>query len=156
MEIRQLSYQQIDTVIEFLQNMLDTMTALGGHALKSPDTVATYFQSEIAPQIDLPDHLFLGAELDSTHQLIGMLEASIKDLNPIFLPQKYLHIHAIYVVPEHRRCGIGRSLMESAFVWGRSKGCVEADLNVLQNSPAKFLYQDLGFEPFQIQMRRTL
>lgn len=157
MQIRKLVHQEIDTVIEFLQAMLDEMASFGGHVLQDPHSISRWFRDSIQSQIESPDHLFLGAELNSSSsQLIGVLEASIKELSPVFLPKSSLHISAIYVVPEHRRSGVARSLMEAAFKWGQDKGCTEADLNVLRNSPAKLLYEGLRFEDFQIEMRRKL
>jgi ribosomal protein S18 acetylase RimI-like enzyme len=157
MQIRRLAHQEIDTVIEFLQAMLDTMASFGGHVLQDSHSVSTWFRDSIQSQIESPNHLFLVVELNaSPSQLIGVLEASIIELHSVFRPKSSLHIHAIYVVPEHRRSGIARSLMEAAFKWGQDKGCTEADLNVLRNSPAKLLYEGLGFEDFQIEMRRKL
>jgi GNAT superfamily N-acetyltransferase len=157
MQIRKLSHQEIDIAIEYLQAMLDDMTSFGGHGFQASEAGATWLCDSIQPQIDSPDRLFLGAEFDaSSRQLVGILEASIINLPPIFLPKSSLHIHAIYVVPAYRRSGVGRSLMESAFQWGRDKGCTEVELNVLQNSPAQSLYKGLGFAAFQIEMRREL
>lgn len=157
MQIRKLAHQEIDTAIEFIQAMLDAMASFSGHALQDPHSISNWLRSPIQSQIDSPDHLFLVAELDiSPNQLIGILEASIIELSSVFLPKSSLHIHAIYVVPQYRRSGIARSLMEAAFKWGRDKGCTEADLHVLRNSPAKSLYESLGFEDFQIEMRRKL
>lgn len=157
MHIRKLAHQEIDTVIEFLQAMLHAMVSFGGNGLQDSHSVSNCFRDSIQSQIESPSHLFLVAELDvSPNQLIGVLEASITELHPVFLPKSSLHIHAIYVAPEHRRSGVARSLMETAFKWGQDKGCTEADLNVLRNSPAKLLYEGLGFEDFQIEMRRKL
>lgn len=157
MQIRKLSHQEIDTVIEFLQAMLHAMVSFGGHGLQDSHSVSNWFRDSIQSQIESPDRLFLVAELDvSPNQLIGVLEASITELHSVFLPKSSLHIHAIYVVPAYRRSGVARSLMEAAFQWGRDKGCTEVDLHVLQNSPAKSLYEGLGFEAFQIEMRRKL
>jgi ribosomal protein S18 acetylase RimI-like enzyme len=157
MQIRKLAHQEIDTVIEFLQAMLDEMAFFGGHALQDSNSASNWFRDSIQAQIESPNHLFLVVELNSSSsQLIGVLEASINELHPVFLPKLSLHIHAIYVVAEHRRSGVARSLMEAAFQWGRDKGCTEADLNVLRNSSAKLLYKSLGFEDFQIEMRRKL
>ncbi|MDJ0704765.1 MAG: N-acetyltransferase [Leptolyngbyaceae cyanobacterium MO_188.B28] len=157
MKIRKLSHQEIETGIEFLQAMLGEMASFGGHVLQTPDSVSNYFRDRIHSKLDSPDHLFLGATPNfSSSQLIGVLEASIAHLHPVFAPKSSLHIHGIYVAPEYRRAGVARSLMEAAFKWGREKGCVEADLHVLRNSPAKSLYEGLGFEDFQIEMRRKL
>lgn len=157
MQIRKLSHQEIETIIEFLLAMLDEMASFGGHVLQDSGSGANWFRDRIQSQIESPDHLFLGAELnDSSSQLIGILEASIANLPPVFQPKSSLHIHAIYVAPEYRRSGVARSLMEAAFKWGQDKGCTEADLHVLRNSSAKSLYEGLGFEAFQIEMRREL
>lgn len=157
MQIRKLAHQEIDTAIEFLQAMLDAMAFFEDHALQDPHSISNWLRKSIQSQIDSPDHLFLVPELDSSpNQLIGILEASIIELSSVFLPTSSLHIHAIYVAPQYRRSGVARSLMAAVFKWGRDKGCTEASLNVLQNLPAKLLYKSLGFEDFQIEMRRKL
>ncbi|MBE9182759.1 GNAT family N-acetyltransferase [Oculatella sp. LEGE 06141] len=157
MQIRKLSYHETETIVEYLQAMLDEMASFGGHVFQNSDAGSTWLRDCIQSQINSPDHLFLGVELDAApSQLIGILEASIAHLPPVFLPKASLHIHAIYVVPTHRRSGVARSLMEEAFQWGQDKGCTEVDLHVLQNSPAKSLYEGLGFGAFQIEMRRKL
>ena len=157
MQIRTLFHQEIDAVIEFLQAMLDEMASFGGHVLQNSDSGSKWFRDRIQVQIESPDHLFLGVELNApSSQMIGIVEASIANLPPVFLPKSFLHIHAIYGEPEYRRSGVARSLIEAAFKWEHDKGCTEADLHVLQNSSAKSLYEDLGFETFQIEMRRKL
>jgi ribosomal protein S18 acetylase RimI-like enzyme len=157
MQIRKLSHQEIEMIVEYLQAMLDDMASFGGDVFQGSDSGSTWLRDCIQSQIDSSDRLFLGVELDAASgQLIGILEASIASSPPVFLPKSSLHIHAIYVVPEYRRTGVARSLMEEAFQWGRDKGCTEVDLHVLQNSPAKSLYEGLGFEAFQIEMRRKL
>lgn len=156
MQIRKLAHQEIDIAIEFLQAMLEAMASYGGHALQEPHSVSDWFRDSIQSQIESPEHLFLVAVDTSSNQLAGILEASIIKLNSIFLPKSSLHIHAVYVAPQYRRSGVARSLMEAAFKWGQDRGCTEADLNVLRNSPAKLLYESLEFEDFQIEMRRKL
>ena len=157
MRIRKLAHPEIDTAIGFLQAMLDAMASFGVHALQDPHSISNWLRKPIQSQIGSPDHLFLVAELDILpNQLLGILEASIIELNSVFLPKSSLHIHAVYVAPQYRCSGVARSLMEAAFKWGRDKGCTEANLNVLRNSPAKLLYESLGFEDFQIEMRRKL
>ena len=52
------------------------------------------------------------------------------------------------VVPEARRRGLGRALMEAAIDRARSRGVRRLWLEVLeQNAPAVQLYRQLGFEP---------
>jgi ribosomal protein S18 acetylase RimI-like enzyme len=157
MQIRKLSYHEIEATVGYLQAMLGDMASFGGDVFQGSDSGSTWLRDCIQSQIDSPDRLFLGVELDAApSQLIGILEASIAHSPPLFSPKSSLHIHAIYVVPTYRRSGVARSLMETAFQWGRDQGCTEVDLHVLQNSPAKSLYENLGFEAFQIEMRRKL
>lgn len=158
MQIRELCHQEIDTFIEFLQAMLREMESFGSSPLQDYDSVSNLLREPIQVNAESPDYLLLVAELGaSPTQLIGMLEAKITKPHQIFLPQLSLHISAVYVVPEYRRSRVGRSLIEAAFQWGREKGCIEAELNVLQhNSRAKSLYEGLGFEMIQIEMRRKL
>ena len=67
-----------------------------------------------------------------------------------------LHIHSIYVEPSHRGEGIGQRLLEAVLEWGRGKGCVEAELSVLARNPANKLYENAGFEVFELEMRLGL
>lgn len=101
MQIRTLFHQEIDAVIEFLQAMLDEMASFGGHVLQNSDSGSKWFRDRIQVQIESPDHLFLGVELNApSNQMIGILEASIANLPPVFLPKSSIHIHAIDGEPE--------------------------------------------------------
>jgi GNAT superfamily N-acetyltransferase len=155
--IRSVALQDIDVAANFLSAMVKEMADVGGHSIQDSDQVSIWFRDHIHSLIDDADHLFLLAEIELASRIsVGLLEASIANLHPAFLPLSSLHIHAVYVAPRYRRAGVARSLFDRAFEWGRKNGCVEVDLNVLQHSPAKKLYQELGFEIFQVEMRRKL
>jgi GNAT superfamily N-acetyltransferase len=62
----------------------------------------------------------------------------------------------VYVVPEHRRRGIGRALLNAALEWGRGEGCDEAELDVLVANPARALYEGAGFRDFEMKMTLDL
>ena len=56
------------------------------------------------------------------------------------------YIHNIAVLPEYRRAGIGRALLESACDGARERGCEFITLEVRQsNAPAIALYEKCGF-----------
>ncbi len=60
---------------------------------------------------------------------------------------KYLRIEDIYIVPEHRRKGIGKSLMQLAFQIAMQENCSRIELAVISwNFEAIRFYQKLGFE----------
>jgi ribosomal protein S18 acetylase RimI-like enzyme len=157
MQIRALSGQETDTAVKFLQAMVNEMATFGGHPARGSKQISSWFRDHVRSHMESQDHLFLIAELTMpSRHMVGILEASIAGLHPVFKPRTSLHVHSIYVAPKHRRSGVARKLVEEAFAWGRKKGCVEADLNVLKHSPAKELYEDLGFRVFQTELRREL
>lgn len=157
MRIRKLSRRHIDTASRFLQEMAKEMATFGAHPIQDSDQVLGWFKDHIYTHIEIPNHLFLIAEENSgSGEPLGILEASISESYPIFFEKASLHIHSIFVIPDQRRTGVAHRLIEAALKWGRKKGCVEVDLNVLYHSPAKSLYEELGFKIFQLEMRREL
>jgi ribosomal protein S18 acetylase RimI-like enzyme len=53
---------------------------------------------------------------------------------------------AMWVSPEHRRCGIGRKLVDAVLAWALRRGVHVIRLMVTcDNAPAIGLYQSLGF-----------
>jgi len=66
-------------------------------------------------------------------------------------------IYDLYVVPEHRRRGVGSALLERALSIMREGGmeCVELSVWV-GNEEARRLYRKFGFEEYIVQMRRVL
>jgi ribosomal protein S18 acetylase RimI-like enzyme len=51
------------------------------------------------------------------------------------------------VAHEHRRRGIGRTLLEQAVEWARANGIEKLELHVFpHNEPAIKLYEQFGFE----------
>lgn len=56
------------------------------------------------------------------------------------------YLAELYVVPDRRGQGIGRSLMEAAFEHARSRGAAHMDLNTSEDDVvARHLYEKLGF-----------
>jgi GNAT superfamily N-acetyltransferase len=137
--------------------MLDEMASLGGHPVSTSDEGWTRFGEAVATQMEEDQHLFMLAERPASPlTAIGLAQASVTAREFVFEPTRVLHIHALYVEPATRREGIGRALLRATLEWGRSQGCEEAVLNVLVGNPARGLYEDLGFRPFQTKMLHRL
>jgi ribosomal protein S18 acetylase RimI-like enzyme len=70
----------------------------------------------------------------------------------------------IFVEPQARGSGVGRTLMEAAFDRARKRGCARIELDVNEANPAAMaLYESLGFESWSdppggrnLLMRRRL
>ena len=65
----------------------------------------------------------------------------------------HAHIFLLYVTPEHRRQGIGKSLMQLGEDWAKNRGDRQISLQVFQsNQPAVNLYSQLGFQTQSLWM----
>ncbi|WP_442938893.1 GNAT family N-acetyltransferase [Nostoc sp.] len=70
---------------------------------------------------------------------------------------RHAHIFILYVVPEHRRRGIGRALMRYIENWAIERGDRQIGLQVFQsNKPALNLYNQLGYQTQSIWMVKFL
>ena len=63
-----------------------------------------------------------------------------------FAARPLLNIHDLAVVPEQRRRGVGRALLEAAARSARQRGCVKLTLEVQENNTrARRVYEAAGF-----------
>lgn len=62
-----------------------------------------------------------------------------------FKARPLVNIHDIAVVSEARGRGVGRALLAAAEEHARQAGCCRLTLEVLENNPAKALYEDVGY-----------
>lgn len=70
---------------------------------------------------------------------------------------RHAHIFLLYVVPEHRRRGIGTALMRYVEDWASVRGDRQIGLQVFQsNQPALNLYNQLGYQTQSLWMVKSL
>jgi ribosomal protein S18 acetylase RimI-like enzyme len=70
---------------------------------------------------------------------------------------RHAHVFLLYVMPEHRRRGIGSALMCHAENWARERGDRQIGLQVFQSNPsAVSLYDKLGFQTQSLWMVKPL
>jgi GNAT superfamily N-acetyltransferase len=156
-KLRSFTPQDIQVAGNTLRAMLEEMAAHGGDMPGEEETIREWFEESLQSALEGEDHLVLLAQAPAPEDTtIGLVQASLSGLHPVFAQQRLLHIHAVYVEPHHRRQGVGRQLVEAAMQWGRDRGCKQAELNVLAGNPARKLYEALGFEVFELEMRRGL
>jgi aminoglycoside 6'-N-acetyltransferase I len=57
------------------------------------------------------------------------------------------YLEGIFVVPEHRRSGVGEALVRAAEAWARERGCTEmASDRQLDNEPSGVFHEAVGYE----------
>ncbi len=70
---------------------------------------------------------------------------------------RHAHIFLLYVVPEHRRRGVGKALMQYVENWAIQRGDRQIGLQVFQsNSAALNLYNHLGYQTQSLWMVKSL
>ncbi len=70
---------------------------------------------------------------------------------------RHAHIFLLYVMPEHRRRGIGTALMQYVENWATNRGDRQIGLQVFQsNQPALNLYNQLGYQTQSLWMVKSL
>ncbi|MDY6939797.1 MAG: N-acetyltransferase [Cyanobacteriota bacterium] len=71
--------------------------------------------------------------------------------------ERHTHILLVYVVPEHRRRGIGTKLIRHAEAQARERGDRQIGLQVFANNqPALELYRNSGYQPLSFWMAKSL
>ncbi|OUL33979.1 GNAT family N-acetyltransferase [Nostoc sp. 106C] len=70
---------------------------------------------------------------------------------------RHAHIFLLYVVPEHRRRGIGTALMRYIENWATQRGDRQIGLQVFQSNQAALnLYNQLGYQTQSLWMVKSL
>ena len=83
----------------------------------------------------------------SDKRLIGFLEASIRDVVEDCDTRNVGYIEGLYVDPDFRRTGVGRTLVTHATQWARTQGCREMGSDcVLDNELGAKTHLGLGFD----------
>jgi GNAT superfamily N-acetyltransferase len=67
-----------------------------------------------------------------------------------FAGRALLNVHDLFVAPDFRRRGVARQLLSRAEEEAKHLGCCKLTLEVLELNPARHLYADFGFQPYQL------
>jgi len=104
-----------------------------------------------------PDSAVLVALLDA--EVVGVLEVVMKPPpdRDGHVPRRVALIDNVVVRASHRRRGIGSKLFAHAETWAIDQGATAMELNVWStNTPAKRLYESLGYAARLVRMERSL
>jgi ribosomal protein S18 acetylase RimI-like enzyme len=62
-----------------------------------------------------------------------------------FAARPLVNVHDLAVLPSHRGRGVGLALLDAVAERARRQGCRKVTLEVLENNPARRLYERAGF-----------
>lgn len=83
---------------------------------------------------------------DASNRAVGFAELSIRNCAEACETDRVAYLEGWFVVPEARRQGIGRALVEAAEAWGRAQGCTEfASDTQIDNTVSATAHHALGF-----------
>jgi aminoglycoside 6'-N-acetyltransferase I len=93
---------------------------------------------------------------DAAGAALGFAELSIRSCAEACVTDRVAYLEGWYVVPEARRHGVGRALVEAAEEWARSQRCTEFGSDALiENDASAAAHRALGFvETAQIRCFR--
>jgi len=99
-----------------------------------------------APVSAMPLTIFVTEARDG--KLMGFLEVGLRSHADGCNPSRPVgYIEGWYVTEDHRRCGVGRTLLAKAEAWARSHGCVEmASDALIDNQLSQSVHEALGYE----------
>lgn len=107
-----------------------------------------------AGELDNPLEILIAD--DSRGTVLGFAELSIRTYAEECVTDRVAYLEGWYVVPEARRRGVGRALVQAAEAWGRGQGCIEfASDALIDNDVSAKAHRALGFtETVQIRCFR--
>ena len=110
-------------------------------------------KDELDPEEDLilgdprRNAVFVARLHGSGGELVGFVEAALRDWAEGCRTRPVGYIEGWYVAPEHRRRGVGRRLVEAAEQWARSRGCTEMGSDAeIANTLSHRAHAALGYE----------
>ena len=84
---------------------------------------------------------------DDSSEVVGFVEVGLRNYAEGCRSSPVGYLEGIYVAPEHRASGIGRTLVEAAEAWARRQGCTEmASDHEIQNEASGRFHSSVGYE----------
>ena len=131
--VRRASAEDVLMLARFIRLTLEENVVMGGH--EPSKEVAALLEKRVQHFVGSEVHAFFVADLIRDGAIpVGLAEAQAEPRSPPFEPKPVLHIRSLYVLPPHRRRGVGRALLQAALNWGCASGCTER--SILRNGRA--------------------
>jgi aminoglycoside 6'-N-acetyltransferase I len=113
-----------------------------------PHCSATRHRAEMAGFLTSPQRFAQFIEYDQSNKALGFIEASLRtDYVNGTSGSPVAFIEGIYVIPEARKQGVARRLVEEVERWAVNAGCVELASDAsFENVQSHAMHAALGFE----------
>lgn len=138
-ECRVARADEMAAVARLRQRMAEEMG--GDWDIAHPGWRTRYMQYYAGRQASGRTQVFVA--LDDGKVIGSVIIGVVDDYRAYALNLVSAHVNGVYVVPEHRRKGVARRLMELAVGWARAKGCVRVRLR--SSDEGRHLYESIGF-----------
>ena len=92
--------------------------------------------------------LFIAEYGDRT---VGFISGDLREGSPAFRQKTWASVDDVFVEPDYRNLGVGRSLLQSVEAWAKEKGAHGISLQVAAaNKSGRKFYEELGFREISI------
>jgi ribosomal protein S18 acetylase RimI-like enzyme len=92
--------------------------------------------------------LFIAESGDRT---VGFISGELREGSPAFRQKTWASVDDVFVEPDYRNLGVGRSLLQSVEAWAKEKGAHGISLQVAAaNKRGRKFYEALGFREISI------
>ena len=146
-QLRPAQATDLPTLLEFEQDLIAFERPYAPNLRKDH-----FHYYDLGAYIADPDIEVVVAEIDD--KLVGSGYALIRDNSHFKVPEKYIYLGFMYVVPEWRGKGINGMILDHLMEWGKTKGYSEFQLTVYaENESAMQAYKKKGFEAEILRMR---
>lgn len=110
-------------------------------------------QSEVLPMYTSPTEFALLAFAPQAGEIpVGLIEINVRDQAPGSDYQPIPYVEAWYVLPDYRRRGIGRALLEAAETWARAAGFAAIASDTTDDYPiSPAAHAGLGFQVVEVE-----
>jgi len=123
--------------------------------LAASDRTPAGYASFLGTKLEDPDAAILVADHDG--DVVGYAYAEVEGYDWMSLRAPAGVLHDVVVDPDHRGRGIGRSLVDAALSYLRSRGAPRVVLSTAErNEAAQRLFASMGFRRTMIEMTREL
>jgi GNAT superfamily N-acetyltransferase len=152
--VRAASLEDLDAIVELRLSLLREYHSHPFYAALRPDPRARAYELYHSQLSSPYETIFLA---ERAGRVIGVLRCVDTPTSPVLLPERYCYVSSVYVLPDERKKGVLRALLDAADRW-----CLERDIgemrlhNSVFSHEARHAWKALGFEVVEEVRRRTL